>query len=488
MKIFSLIFFIGLVLISVLINLDPYLGFDAASFYYGGLVISSGGVPYLDFIDNKGPAIFYLLSLPAAIYKWNVLPALLIFRAIDILLLLLLVLLLRYFVQSFWVLMVALLSFWIAYLNTFASTYETIYCEMPEVLTLLISYLLAINGRSNIVIGLLLGVATLFRQPAILHSIVILVINFSSPKQSFKININLLKNSMALFLGVVVVLFGVLAIAWNGGWLQAWWHSTFIWPLRYMQAYPSFWSRIPSVALHLFDNDYLVPFGIGVILWGFLLALDLYSSNRENFRSHIILTSLLFVGAAEVSLTGKVWRHHFITWLPALTCLLGFTIDRFILLFAESRKQLYQSLLLLILVLISIRPGIRIFQEMVSRLDFFQEKEVARCLGNWFQSKTNPDQSVYIWGFAPQIYLQSRRFAGIGQFHNLLLTNLDGAFQGEQVELISQLGEDLRKNSPDYILLLSKLEITKIVPWIKENYKEGKIVTPYGGFKYLYKN
>jgi len=465
------------------INLYPYLGFDSASFQYIGKIISNGGTPYISFVDNKFPGIYYLFAFANLFSSWSPLPALILFRIIDIGILSALYFLLMKYVSNATFRLLALAAFWVAYTNTFMSTFETTYAEMPEVLMLICSYIILLKNGSAFFFGLMLGFATLFRQPAILHGILIFTFIFnpdSKLKTSSKQKLHIFQ--LALVGGLTPFLI-LLIVGFAQGYLSAFWQQTIIWPYRYLTSYQPFLLRIPDILSNLYQNEFMLPLGVGLLIWLISALVDFRQKLTNFYSTHFFIMTLVVAGLMEASLTGELWRHQLIPWLPSLTLAFAFGIERINSLF-EDRPR-YSFLLILIIFASLIRPSVSIAKESYGRLYHFNEREASIFIGKWVKARTQPSEKVFVWGFAPQIYLESERYSNSAQFHNLLLTNLSGSFTANQNELILQLQEDFIKEKPHFIFLLSPLEINNYLPGLASEYNIGILQSPYGNFNYL---
>ena len=461
-----------LVILACLINLYPYAGFDSATFHYAGLLIAEGGTPYVAYMDNKGPALHYLFALSAYFFSWDPTLSLIIFRIIDLMIVCFLYKVIKHFTHDSLIIFISLLAFWVSYTNTFMSTFETTYAEMPETLLLLSAYILVIQKRSILLVGLLIGLASLFRQTAILHLIVALPLLKTNP----------IKKIATYAGGVLIPILFTVFIAYDQSWLRAWWQQAFVWPYKYVSAFSPFPYRMLDLIEHLYSNEFLIVFGITLIVWivGIFRASKAQKilTYNDNFFIILCFTAAL----VEASLPGKLWRHIIIPLLPALTMIMASALSNLKRLYAE---QTIFKFLLLFLMLCMIRPGYGIAKESWDRIGFFEERESTQYIANWIKNQTNAEETILVWGFVPQLYLESQRHSNSAQFNNLLLTNLSGAFDMPQTELALLFRDDFIKNKPKFIILSSSVDIGRYLPDIYNHYSKKVLNTPYGKFPYL---
>jgi hypothetical protein len=371
------------------VNLINYIAFDSAAYFYSGLLIAKGGYPYQAFVDNKFPGIYYLFALLASFSNWNYLPALLIFRFFDLAILVLMYQLIRTFVKDRNIVALGLLVFWITYTNTFMSTFETTYCEMPQVVCLLISILFILSKQKLFLAGFFVGLAILFRQSALIYGLMFLVPVLQETKFCFS---KLFIYALRFFSGLLIPLLLVVALGYAQGWLIDFWQQTIIWPYKYF-ASDSYAQRLLLVILQLFQNSFLIYLGIGLLVFLLLSFKDVKKVNITNLK---IIIFFLLLAWAETSLTPQLWRHQFIPFLPALTLSLVLGLE------LCKKYKPYIGIYMLIMFL-AIYSAVNITQEVVSKVHYSQEREVSNYISNWLNQNTTPEEKIYIWGFAPQI-------------------------------------------------------------------------------------
>ncbi|NLF25167.1 MAG: hypothetical protein GX589_05850 [Deltaproteobacteria bacterium] len=465
---------VGVLLLSMLgfmvLNLLPYLGFDSAVFYYGGLLITEGRHPYLDFIDNKNPGIFYLLAVPAAIWKWNPVGAVWLWRFLELLGVWLLFRGLRRFVPGYADRALALLCFWTAYTALWAGTYETVYAELPEMLLVMVAVWLAAVRKRLGVAGLCIGAAMLFRQTALLALLPVVVSGLARRTGR--------REWLRLCVGAALPLVVTGLFAEFQGWRAAWWRYAYGWGADYLAESGS-WTRLGETAGHLFGNTFLFWAGLSALIWAGVALMDLWAQRRGTWRMHLLVLSWNVAGFFETALQPIALRHHFILWLPPLTLMTAVGLARVRALAREAGKMVYLQALVVALLITLVRPLAESAGAEWCKFTSSPDRLPVRFAGHWVQATTSPQERILVWGMASQLYLESHRHSASAIYFNVMLTGMDGRIKGGVAELRDRLELDLKEYRPRYVFLLSKFPFENYAPKYSSTCRRRTLETPW---------
>ena len=174
-----------------LYNLDQNsLNVDSANYYYQAIRLVGGGKPFLDFIENKNPGIYYLLSPIAIIYHWNLSGAIIFFAILGLTNILLTVLLLNIFIRDKIILAICSLILTVTYShNIITQGSFFVMTEIPHLTFSLLGYYLYFRKKNLFIVGIVLGLAFMMRQTALTDIAVITIYHLSScliQKKGFK--------------------------------------------------------------------------------------------------------------------------------------------------------------------------------------------------------------------------------------------------------------------------------------------------------------
>jgi len=415
-----------------------YASFDAAAYYLEALLVAGGAAPYVDFVENKSPGIFYLLALPARVFGWDPVGAVLLFRALELAWLALLDRILAAVAVRPAARRLALAVGYAAYLACFATTWETVYTELPEAALATLAILLLATGRGGpFAIGLALGVATLMRQTALLQAAGLVLLVLLEPGRARA----RVQSAVVLGAGTAVPLAGIVAVAAGQGWLEAWVVQAYAWNYRYVAAFDPLWTRLLPTLGQLARNDFLLPFGLAVAVRPFLGGLA--------DRATRILGVWCLVGLVEASASGVLYRHHFVPWLGALVALFGETLERLLRL-PRPRVRVGALAAASVLAVHVMAGNVR----SAARLHV-TDREQLQPIAAWIRAHTAPGDRILVWGFAPQLYLLAERRPASQHTHHLLLTNAERRFLPLDAGFVRDFRADLAATPPAVVVVLS---------------------------------
>jgi len=138
--------------------------------------------------------------------------------------------------------------------------------------------------------------------------------------------------------------------------------------------------------------------------------------NRDGGAGRIMIAGL--VGSLVMAMAGgRLFGHYFIPAAAFVGWITGYGFDSLIRSFAEmERRTARTAIIIWIIIFISgaLQPIIYFhgyaYQQLWSATDKkVESKERLSEISSKLQEVTQPDQTIWVWGFAPEIYLASKR-------------------------------------------------------------------------------
>jgi hypothetical protein len=283
----------------------------------------------------------------------------------------------------------------------------------------------------------------------------------------------------------VMTIATVVCCAGYQGWLLAWWRYAYEWSWLYMNRFGSPEVRLLKTLSHLFTDNFTIWWGVAFLVWCSVAVADFVRRRSAYLPHHLFILLGFGFGLLETSLSGILLRHHFIPWLPALAIMLGFVCQR-LLTWAEGCNARWMPILLTGVFLGLLIPiTVSNMTALYGRARFNQDRALSEYLGQWIQARTGVDQAIYVWGFAPQLYLSSERRAGSKHFHHLLITNVRERYAPRNETLIQDFRNDMKSSRPGIILDMEPPAIESYLGDLIGMYSRKTLSTPYGSVRYL---
>jgi 4-amino-4-deoxy-L-arabinose transferase-like glycosyltransferase len=461
---------IAAVVLAALPMLTYPLGRDQGEFATIGRGLLEGRAPYVDLWNPKPPAVFYVYAAAIAAFGRTV-EAL---RAIDLLIVPLILLALyglgarlRGRSTGLW----AVLAFGVFY---FSETFWTLtqndgIALLPMTLAMLAALISARRPNGSawwaFAAGLLTGWAVWFKYPFVLFAGAV-ALNDALWRRAD--GAGLRRGDMLAYLGglLVAAAAGVGAMLSLGAW-EALVESVLV--------------TAPYTALGLTPEALAEAFGIALgtrwAHWGLLILLAaayffLRRSGGALARERAVFTLPVLIwlaaGTAIMLVQAKGYDYHWLPMLPPLALLAGAALDRLTALLTRRLRPMVgvmiaAGLLAALAAPIWSRalPYLSGQEDAVSYANRFQAGEVIAgesvAAADFLKARVAPGDSLYIWGFRPEVYYLSRlqpatRF--IFQFP-LVADWYPAAWREENVEL-------LWAALPPYVLVLQ----VDYMPWV----------------------
>lgn len=430
---------------------------DGAAYSYYGILIAKGKLPFLDFIENKPPGIYYLLSIPARIFGWNILPAILLMRAVDLLNFILFWRLSNFFSQNRIFKLLGIFSFILAYYQLFPAGYEGVYVEPVQMLFVQYAYLKYLKKEKLFLVAALISLATIFRQVAPLELLLFLGLIVTS-SQSIS---NKFSKSFEIALGFIAPLLIFVLIAFWQNWLAAMWKYVFTWNMHYSLSSGSAYSR----ALPIIKESVLLP-GLSLIVLCSLLFIFLFIRNlfsRKNTELEKFLLFSLIVNFIQIWPATYRFYHHFLPWTVSLSLILVYSLNKFspkLLSFIQAPLIFVQTCILILFC----------FEFYNNSRQVDEKNEILKRVAEWTKQNTNENDYILAWGFRPELYLLAERHTASVFSHYYMLTNYAESFMPLDQEDRWRFDLDIRTNLPKYIFNYAKIDICKYSEFVCENY------------------
>jgi hypothetical protein len=457
-KIFSTDFLplcsLAVFLVFVICNSAAVQQLDSANYYLEGMLTLRGYRPFLDFNDNKGPLLYYLLAISAWFGGWGMWAGIALFRLLDCITFLLLANLLRACAFSRPAQALGLILFTLGYAGCFPFPDETIYSESPELLFRLLGYTLYLRSGSATKTGCCFALAILFRQTAAVDLLVIiahqlLMILFQQRRWP-----EVTSFTTRFMIGALLPTTVVMLYAYQQGWLAEFCHQAIWWNYQFSK---SSTLSLETVTSALLSIEWL-PLILMVLAW---LPLSYFNSSRTKLLVTCPLIRPLFLMALlahlSESFASPLWfTHHLMPALMIMTLVATDSLDQ---LFNVLRRvtcikqiQLAFAATLLLITILSAFVHLNAFSTLIQNEPADQE------LADWIQQQTLTSDSILVWGYAPQVYLLSERFPASRFHHNLFLSNQSRRFLPLDTDFIANFRQDIELKKPKLIILAAGQE------------------------------
>ena len=383
--------------------------------------ILDGGLPYLDAIDHRGPLTYYAYALIFAIWGKN---QMIVVHWIYLFLMLLLTSLV--WLTGFQIKDKAV-GGWAALLFTvftWSNPFHEMWAAHTEWLLLLFT-LLGINayllymrsykkfssGRKFIwltISGFFLGTAVLSKQVAAMDFVAVLsfiFLLFITRNKSFS---QLAKESFLIFLGWSIPIALTIYYFWHHQALEdfyfyVWRYNTeyylpqITWPDR-IEAWAKLW------------GGFLINKWLLAMLWGVGLMQAAKWKTLVKPENQALLLLLIWLGATILeALSGsRAFLHYLIPALPAMMVVAGLSLVNVL----KALKAEWNDLKAYIFWGIIIGLSFPIFYSFIEYRDITDhDASISEFedLTTYIEANSSEEETIFVWGFAPEIYVLSNR-------------------------------------------------------------------------------
>lgn len=235
------------------------------------------------------------------------------------------------------------------------------------------------------------------------------------------------------------------------------WHSfveqTFVFPIFYRVGSLSL---IDQLALGFSSLRYLftlTPF----LCLSALFALFLLPRKSCNSSAVLLPLAIIITIAPHTFLGGRDFDYYSIVWLPTLSFLAALGLHKA----SSIHKRLYYKIGLILV------SGATLIPLSWSVVDYLRTKssiyngDGAAEVANYLNMNLTSKETVFVWGYRPDIYVLSERLSPY-PFMNLLLAQADNKIGIKDQErhkypkYAKQLADLLRTSPPDYLVFFNR--------------------------------
>lgn len=382
---------------------------DSGVFAFGGWVIASGGIPYLDFWDQKPPLVFLLNAVAVRLADMQLVGAWWLS-----LLAILSTLPLAWAVMRRWTSQGVALAGMALYAVSFTGVLQT--GNSVELYTLPFRWMLWANvlqwvehrettrNRSLKVLlalymGILAGVLFSLRQNEILTAVALIgVLGWQLIREKKYNDLGLLLGVSAV--GFLLVWTPILVYLASNHALGAFWDQVF----RY-----NFQHKIVTTPLHRLDAfgaafDFLPLYAIAVLSWWLLILRKRSSTNSLGFRERLLL-GVTPLETFMVLVSGQRFPHYFISLLPLSALAAAWVLERYAAGWGRSpqrARRIVVGIALLMGVVTLVKTPHNLIQPVYSMRGHIEHQAADRI-----KEMSSPGDVLFVWGMAPEVYVYS---------------------------------------------------------------------------------
>lgn len=398
------IFAAGFLICRVWLFDSVFYNIDEAEYAVSAQALTQGLLPGADLVGStKPPGIVFLYAGIFALFGDSLLPLQWTGFILWLVLLLLAVRLSKHLVPAVPEWMSAACFFLLANSFGLPRDMHALNVELPAMVLALAALLLSVTSgksRNLLVAGILLGLAIMCRQSMALFIIAALLF----------LNPSTLKRVAILFAGILLPWLALLLFYGANNSLALALDSWIRYPILYSGDtgvegfFEAFWLNSSELVRQAF-----MP--ILFSLLGFFVA----ARTRQTK-----LLALLFASVGAVTAGSRFFGHYYIQVMPALAILGGIGLQK--LLSSSVRvKRVAQALLAIGALLTLLHfPLWRYWDEAAppkgTSAESLDGHGLEIELARFAAQNSTPDQSIFVWGYCPQIYFHANRLPGVRDF------------------------------------------------------------------------
>ncbi len=317
--IISCLIFLAIFIYWQLHTLEPWvLNPDATNYYYQSIALISGKLPFIDFVENKNPGIYYLLAPIAWIFKWNLTGATVFFALISLVNLYLFFLLTKEFAEEKWIAILCFTIVFVTYCNNIITQSSFfVMTEVPQLTFTLGAYILFLKRKHFFTLGILLGLAFLMKQTAVSELAVLLVAMTLSDvvTRRYQGYLQRILNVIGGFLTPIAI---IVTLSIGQGWLHEWIKYAFMRNIDCGKIGSTVHDRLLLIMAGLpHRND------LSILGWSYFppLVLSIYAlitkDQKKFLRAFFAILSLSF-SLYMLAVPTNTYKHQYILLYPAL--------------------------------------------------------------------------------------------------------------------------------------------------------------------------
>lgn len=469
----------------------PVLLVDEALYGEIANVILDGGVPYKDAWEQKPPAIYYFYALIFAIFGRNNLIAVHWVAAMTICGTCLGLLFIGKRLGDIWLGLLSACGYAILASAGNASHFQAANTEIFAVACAVWGIGICLMDTRRFakycISGILIAVATFFKQPAGLCFIVTGAYLFLKDG-SLSVTKDKLREIALIIAGMLATVLFVIGYFWYRDalydfWIIGYWHN-----VLYMEGNDirhGIHVALKNIPLFTTANKiFYIPATLLCFI-NFYRVIQRYIRSHQILLKEVVLITWLVVGWVSTGLGWRFEGHYFYFVLPAVAVLSAdFFVQAIKLALRWKRYGVIAAIFIGLIYLYGAGYSIiyysgfppgreRMFRVLMDPKN--RSGLVIKTVAQYVERHTDKKDTIFVWGFCPEIYtLSNRRCASRFIFCNFLIgqmtgdkyyygdiERLDRTFPGSWEKLM----EDLYKKFPKYIIDISPTNYFKYGPY-----------------------
>ncbi len=299
------------------------------------------------------------------------------------------------------------------------------------------------------------GVATLFKLPYGLFGLLLLGAAIHKSRNSSR---DLIGHLLGLAAGFGAPLLACLAYFYAKGALEDFLTSQFVFA-------PAYLAQVHKVVgLRDFLESVLRPVLVPPAVMGFIGLGSWIARLRGPGKSQVaefVLAGWLAVGLVSIFLHGSFLPYHYLSLFAPIAVLFAKALYQVAASFRTQRSR-RSGLILLFVALSLVVPAEKLRQHTVFAwrvVNGHVPDAPLRELGEYIRQRTGPDETIFIWGNAPVVYLHAERRAAARFLCTSYLSVEAPGFDPHAIAL-----RELEANAPTYFVLFRQGSITPGLP------------------------
>ncbi len=461
----------GLLILSLCLRLPtfqiPLLDVDEAQFAGYANALLSGGIPFIDSVDTKTPAIYCFYAIIFAIFGKNNMAAVHVITAFWIGCTAFIISKITNIISNTKTAVIAgiiYVAFSNCYTPAFASTSIASIMALPLSLNIyfLLKWEIQKKNLHLFLSGVAFGIACIFKYQAGINLFVIVIYFLLFFKESVKYLLIFFYGALSV---AAIFLFFLFS---SGAWREAWFY-TFYGNIAYIAKNNSkhFIFEYSFTKLLAFIYSTAGFWILGTFETALSIKEHLCGDSIKN-RHEILIILWCLLSFVAVSIGNRFYGHYFYQILPPLSILAALAVKRFSRWIQNKSLQRlkYPALALLFLTLFYNLPK-AIFNRY--NIDNYYKNSTSDYpqlyipIAEYIKTHTPENEKIFVWGFATPIYFFSNRdSASRFLWCDWLTGRIAGAMYNDSplfekakhiaIHSWELLFEDLAKNRPLYII------------------------------------
>ncbi len=450
-----IIFLVSLIVISLGFWSNPFskilLGHDSSMFYYFGKGMANGLIPYTEMLDHKGPFLF-LIEFFAVKLNLGVTGLWLVevfFLAMAL-----------FFISRTAFLLtknkIASVFIFPMTIGLFLHIYEGGNLSEGYAVALIANALylfckLFLNHKLASVeyawIGVLGGL-TFFLRGNMIALWVIFCFSLLIEGMVEKNYQKLVKQTILIFLGGVVVVLLICLYCWRIGNLTEMIQQAFVMNFRYSA---TTWNE--RLKMCRFFLEVLIPYGLLALLALAGISMMTNKAPREQKRLYVVLSIYFLANYYTVVLSGRPYLHYLVTQLPIILLFLAILLATLLKKAKSSVTAFFICLLLLMIPALATKRDIQNKVLVTNRgtEEINQNVKQEKDLADYIKRHSTVNDKIYVHNLGANLYLLSNRYANSRFF---VLPAVDYT---KFPKLQSEFQQALTVSSPKYIVVKQEI-------------------------------